>query len=90
MLTVEWFDTAQYVAGAPGLERLTFQVQLYETTNVVEFHYCTLNANGATSGFVTGNSATVGIEALNGTSGTQHSSNQMNAINTMSGIRFTP
>jgi hypothetical protein len=90
VVTVEWFDAAPYAAGAAGPERLTFQVQLYETSNVVEFHYCNLAANTGSMNTVTGAGASIGIESLAGNSGTQHSVNTALSISTANALRFTP
>jgi hypothetical protein len=57
---------------------------------VVEFHYCTLNANGGGTQLETGSSATVGLENLTGTDGVQHSYNRVNAVSTATALRFTP
>ena len=62
------------------------QVQIYEATNVVELHYCALT--GATQ--ATGSSATVGIESLTGSDGTQHSFNTPGSVATNQALRFTP
>lgn len=87
-LTVEWFDAVPYPSNRP--ERMQFQVQFYETTNVIEFHYCSLVANGGSASDITGASATVGIEDQSGDTGLQHSFNTAAAINTTDGLRFTP
>ena len=66
---------------------LRFQAQLYETTNVVEVHYCTLMG---TSSAVTGTGATVGIEAPDGMSGRQVGHNTAGTLSTTTAYRFTP
>lgn len=70
-LTLEWKDWSFF--NTTQVERVTFQVKLFETTNAIELHYCTLAANGATTTYEQGFNASVGIEALNGTQGVQHS-----------------
>ncbi|MFO0604088.1 MAG: hypothetical protein U0324_12980 [Polyangiales bacterium] len=69
--------------------RLTLQAKLFEGTNVIELHYCTLTP-GMMATRTSGDSATVGIESPDGRAGLQHSFNRANAVNTMNGIRFTP
>jgi len=84
--TVQWTNW-RAVGGATT--RLTFQAKLFETTNIVEFHYCTLTA-GTSGDRVTGNSATVGIESLDGTNGFEHSFNTPMSVSTANALRFTP
>ena len=86
--TMEWAGFTFY--GGTGTERLTFQVQLVETTNLIEFHYCTLTASTGDATRTLGNQATVGIESANGTAGTLHSFNAANGAVTTTALRFTP
>ena len=88
--TVEWNNTQPYTPGGGRPERLTFQAQIYETTNVIEFHYCTLAANSGSATDVTGGSASVGLENATGDVGVQHSYGTASSVNTTDGIRFTP
>ncbi|MDP3501252.1 MAG: hypothetical protein Q8S33_12985 [Myxococcales bacterium] len=60
-----------------------FQVKFFETTNVIEFHYCAM-------GTATGTSATVGVENQTGTTGVSSSFNTAGNTATGSGIRYTP
>ena len=84
--TVEWNDFSFF---ADRAARLTFQVKLFETTNVVELHYCVLQpGNNAT--FAYGASATVGLEDASGTDGIEHTHNTANALGTTDALRFTP
>ncbi len=69
--------------------RLTFQAKLFEGTNAVELHYCTLTA-GAMTGRAAGDSATIDIESPGGTSGVEHSYNAAISASTTAAIRFTP
>jgi hypothetical protein len=86
-LTLQWTDWTLNYPGDPT--RLTFQAQLFETTGVVELHYCALHPG--TSGLRhTGNQATVGMESLDGARGVQHSFNVPDAVATMRAIRYTP
>ena len=88
VLTVEWRDVS-LVGNASDPSRLTFRAKLYEGTNVVEFHYCALNANGGTAP-VTGGSATIGLESATGTDGFQYSFNQPDAVVAGAALQFTP
>jgi hypothetical protein len=70
-----------------GADDLRFQVQLYETTNVIEIHYC---STGTGSNEATGNDATIGTENAAGTAGVQVSYNTGGAAVTGGGYRITP
>ena len=65
------------------------QAKLFEGSNAIELHYCTLTA-GMMADRITGASATVGIESSTGTAGRQHSLDTAMSVNTTSGIRYTP
>ncbi len=84
---VEW---AQLGVFSGNGERLTFQVHVLEGTNVVEFHYCTLDAGAGSATRVTGDSATVGLESSTGSEGLEHSFNAASSVSTTQAIRFTP
>jgi hypothetical protein len=85
--TIQWtaWDNIVRVEGIPV--RLTFQAQLHETTNAVEFHYCELTA-GTPSG--NGGAATVGLESLAGDQGMAHSVDVADAVTRAQGLRFAP
>jgi hypothetical protein len=87
--TVQW-QNFSFFTGAN--ESLTFQAQLNETSNVIEFHSCALTpgAGQASIDRTSGNSATVGLEDLTGSSGVQSSVNTANSVSTMNAFRFTP
>ena len=87
--TIEWFDAAFLTAGA-GPERLRFQAKLFETSGVIEFHYCSLQLNGGSNDTLTGGGATIGLENTLGTDAMQHSSDTPNSITSGSGLRFVP
>ena len=63
---------------------------MLEGTNVVEFHYCTLDAGTGSATRVTGDSATVGLESATGNEGLEHSFNAASSVSTTQAIRFTP
>jgi hypothetical protein len=67
---------------------LSFQVKLFETTHVVEFHYCRLEPVG--SPLSTGFSATIGIQDGTGLRAAQHAFNMVGAVSTSAALRFTP
>lgn len=96
VFTIEWFDLAiASGGGSPAgagtrTERLNFQVKLFQTTNVVEFHYCTLTPGSGTMAAVTGGGATVGLENAAGSVGIQHSLNTAASVSTSTALRFTP
>ncbi|MGE0495481.1 MAG: hypothetical protein AB7S38_40120 [Vulcanimicrobiota bacterium] len=68
---------------AGGTAIIQAQMKLFETTNVIEFHYQTLaGANG--------NSATIGVQDGSGTRAAQFSFNTANTIMSGTALRFTP
>ncbi|MBL8911056.1 MAG: hypothetical protein JNM17_10225, partial [Archangium sp.] len=88
-LTIEWFD----LTARDSTQHITFREKLFETTNVVEFHYCTLDVGtsmGAPAARVFGAEATVGLENATGTGASQHSFKTAMSISTMNALRFTP
>jgi len=74
-------------SGAATGAGLSFQVILEESTNAIEFRYCSITG---TSAQLFGSSATIGIENATGTDGVLHSFNTAGAISAGSGFRFTP
>ncbi len=91
VFTVEWGGISLYDSATPmPLERLTFQVQVRETSNVIEVHYCALSANGGSATRILGSTATVGLENPAGTAGVQHSFDTANSVSTANALRFTP
>lgn len=84
--TIQWTNWTFY---RDSTSRLTFQVKLFETTGVIEFHYCSITP-GSSATRATGDSATVGVENRDGTQGHQHSYNTAGSISTMNAIRLTP
>ncbi len=88
-LTIEWSNWS--FSSTAGPERLRFQAKLFETTNVIEFHYCSMENNGGNvAQRPNGIYATVGIEDSTGTVGVQSSFEVPSATVTGSGVRFTP
>jgi hypothetical protein len=67
--------------------RITFQAKLFETTNVIELHYCAMSPE--TSERAKGSSATIGLENMAGSKGVQHSFN-MASVATGKAFRYTP
>ncbi|MFO0560893.1 MAG: hypothetical protein U0269_22940 [Polyangiales bacterium] len=82
---IEWND----VSTVDGEETLRFQVKLFETSNVVEFHYCSLTTVGSGTR-QNGDEATVGMQNLTQTIATNVSHNAVNAVETGLLLRFTP
>ena len=87
---VEWSGFGFLAGGGIGAERLTFQVKLFEDTNVVELHYCALQDNGGSISRVSGSEATVGLENSTGLVGLQHSADMANSVSTTTALRFVP
>lgn len=89
---VQWGNVGAFVGGnGVGLERLTYQVQIVETSNVIEFHYCSAANNGGTSGFEMGATGFVGIEdAAASDQSIGLGANTAGAISTTQAYRFTP
>jgi hypothetical protein len=85
---LEWTDFAPFPSASP--ERLTFQVHVLEGTNVIEYHYCSLNPNAGDAARASGGSATVGLEDSTGAIGVEHSLNAPMSVTTGTGLRFTP
>lgn len=70
-------------------QSLHFQAKLFETSNVIEFHYCSMTTTG-TSLRHTGSSATIGAQSLDGASSVQVSYDADNAVASGSLIRLVP
>lgn len=68
--------------------RISFQAKLFETTNVIELHYCAMTPEG--NARATGSSATIGLENLGGTKGIQQSFNTAGTAVTGKAFRYTP
>jgi hypothetical protein len=82
--TLQWSSWLLYADRTQGL---TFQIKLFEATNVIEIHYCTITG---TTAAVTGGSATIGIENSIGSFGIQHSYNMGSSISMANAIRYAP
>lgn len=91
---VQWGNVGPYATGMMGNlgpERVTFQLQLVETSNVIEFHHCSAASNGGIGGFETGATGFVGIE--DATASDQSiglGANTPGVISTTQAYRFTP
>lgn len=83
--TIEWSDWMFYFGS--GVERVTFQVKFFEADSAIEFHYCSLEANGASTSYEQGFAASVGLESLDGTRGVQHS-HRAAVLTTTQAVRF--
>lgn len=88
---VQWANVGIFAGNSVGPERLTYQLQLVETSNVIEFHYCSAATNGGTSGFETGATGFVGIEdAAASDQSIGLGANTAGVISTTQAYRFTP
>jgi hypothetical protein len=90
--TIQWANFR--TIGTETGERMTFQAKLFESTGVIEFHYCSL-LSGMSSGSmarVSGSSATIGLENFAGNDGVVHSYNASggDAVGTGRAIQFVP
>ncbi len=81
---VEWTN---FTSVSDSTARLTFQAKLFETTNVVEIHYCSL---APATGSASGSNATIGVEDLTGSFGAQISYNTAAGATSGNGYRLTP
>ncbi len=80
--TISWANLPLSGANA------SFQAKLYADTDVIEFHYCRLDASAMDVAM--GRGATVGLQDATATVGVEHSYNRMGAISTGVALRFTP
>ncbi len=78
---IEWFNVDLIDGGTT----LQFQIKLYETSNVIEYHYCTLNGDGSD-----GASATVGLQSVDPAVGDLVGFNAPGTLIQGQRIRFTP
>ena len=84
--TVQWTNARFF---SDGGERMTFQAKFFETTNVIEFHYCALTPPGSPR-VTGGQNVTVGLQNATGLVGVQHSHGTPGSVSTAAAIRFTP
>ncbi len=63
---IEWINVSPL---SDSTARMRFQVKLFETTNVIEYHYCSLTSMDTTSTRHTGSSATIGLQNIARTRG---------------------
>jgi len=76
------------IKGQTATVRVSFQLKLFETTNVIEFHYCGMAPEG--NALASGGSATIGLMNVAGTRGMQRSFNTASTVATGRAFRFTP
>lgn len=86
-LTVQWEMDVRLTMGAA----VVVQARLFETTNVIELHACTLTASSlpGEAGRELGSSATVGLESPTGVDGLQFSFDMPNLVAGQQ-LRYTP
>jgi len=84
---IQWTDWSLL---SDDTSRLTFQAKLFETTNVVELHYCALTAAAAYVARASGDSATVGVEDATGANGFLVGFNRVGTVSTGTAYRLTP
>ena len=91
VFTIQWTNWRTYNTATPQVgQTLTFQAQIAEGSNQVEFHYCNMTPATAGGTSHTGLSATIGLENATGTVASLQSFNTTGAVMTGSGFRFTP
>ena len=82
---VEW-----HTVNTIGLEaELRFQIKLFETSDVIEFHYCTMTDLDMSDRH-SGAEATIGLQNFAGTVASQVSFDTAGTTPTGAWIRFTP
>jgi len=82
---IEWTNWRAY--SGTSTDRLTFQAKLFETTGVIEFHYCTINPVNARN---SGESTTVGVEDSTGMRGNLVAYNFPGSVATANAFRLSP
>ncbi len=85
--TVQWTNWQFFLSTGSVL---TFQAQFFETSNVIQFHYCTLTPASATDTRITGSSATIGLENLTGSTGVPFEYNTASSVTAATALVFTP
>lgn len=89
-LTAEWRDF-QLLVGTTR-PKLTFQVKLFETSNAIEFHYCSLTAGAPATNapYIRGTAATIGLESMDSLKGFAVATHQDNVTSTTSYLHLEP
>lgn len=86
-LTIEWHDIEHY-SYSNNYGTITFEITLYEGSNKILFQYMDADFENSTS-YDYGASATIGLENINGNTGSQYSYNSASISNGRS-ILFAP
>jgi hypothetical protein len=88
-LTAEWKDYELKVGTTRPL--LTFQVKLFETSNAIEFHYCSLAVGDAANApYVRGTAAIIGLESMDSLKGFAVAAHEDNVVSTTSYFHLEP
>jgi hypothetical protein len=82
---IDWRD----VDTIDEAQLLHFQIKLFETTNVIEFHYCSMDTLEMDERH-TGESATIGVQDFSGTNAAQVAFNTAGTTPTGTWFRFVP
>jgi hypothetical protein len=82
--TLEYFNTAVWSASDPDNTHVTFEAQLQETTNAIDFIYQTQTAGVNDGSYVDGSLSTIGVQSRWGVEFHGH------VGRVSGGIRFTP
>jgi hypothetical protein len=83
---VEWKDAENFLATAPDMSHLTFEVVLSETTNTLDFIYSVLMAAPGDETRVNGATANIGLQAAGGAAFIVHTG----TVTVANGVRYTP
>jgi len=87
--TIEWRDffieTAPYPSN-PG--KITFQLKLFEGTNAIEIHYCSIAPETADPALYNGAGAVVGIDSWDGRQSFAYANHVANSVSTTSFLRY--
>jgi len=87
ILTIEWYHFNRYYATPPpSPAKVTYQVKLYETTNIIEFLYSSLIADWTDTNWT----ATIGLENINGTYAIEKTNSPNINVRPTSNYRFVP
>jgi hypothetical protein len=73
---------------AGGGAVITFQVMFYETSNALEFHYCSASASAGNEPLIRGAESLIGFENYDATLGYPYSQSQDYAVSTDIYLRF--
>ncbi|MFO0562869.1 MAG: hypothetical protein U0269_32920 [Polyangiales bacterium] len=90
-LIVHWDNWLFFSTTTPPTDaHLTFQASFHEGSGVIEFTYCTIAADPTEDARARGDSATIGLESVDGMDGVEVSRDEVDTIRTGRRYRFVP